>query len=184
MRRAIFLDRDGIIVQPILGEAPTEVSRLKLIPEIIPVIKKAKKLGNLIFVVSNQPDIALGVIDEETKNKMEKKFVKLLKEHKITMDKIFYCHHDPKGKNFKYSFDCECRKPKPGMLISAKNEFNIDMEKSFIVGDRASDVKAGKTAGVKTILFDPENLQKKYLVEHSIKADFTISNLSEILNLI
>lgn len=184
MKKAIFLDRDGIIVQPVFGEAPINPDLLNLIPEIIPVIKKSKQLGFLTFVVSNQPDIALNLIDEKTKNKLEERFEELIRTKGIKFDRIYYCHHSPNGTNPKYSLDCECKKPKPGMLQKAKIEFDVDMEKSFMVGDRASDVKAGKMAGVKTILLDPENLQEKYLIEHKIKPDFTISSLSEILNLI
>lgn len=172
---AIFFDRDGIIVKSVTGEAPTSFDQLQLIPEIVPIIKKTKEKGYLIFVVSNQPDIALGLIDEKTKDQMEEKFVELLRVQGIQMDKIYYCHH---------AFGCDCKKPKPGLLIQGKNEFDVDMEKSFILGDRASDIKAGKSAGVKTILYDPQNLQKNYLKEHRIKPDFEIKELWQILQII
>ena len=183
-RPAIFFDRDGIIVAPINGEAPTSADQMELIPEIVPVLKKTKEKGYLIFVVSNQPDIALGLVDEKIKDQMEERFVGLLRDQNIEIDKIYYCRHDKNGSNPKYSFDCDCRKPKPGLLIQAKKEFEIDMERSFMVGDRASDVKAGQSAGTKTILFDPTNLQKSYLKEHRIKPDFEIDELWQILQII
>lgn len=181
---AVFFDRDGIIVKPINGEAPTTLEQIELLPDIITVIKGAKEKGYLVFVISNQPDIALGLIDEKTKDEMESKFVDLLKNQSVEMDRIYYCRHDKNGTNPKYSTDCDCRKPKPGLLILAKKEFSVDMEKSFMVGDRASDVKAGKLAGTKTILFDPQNLQEEYLKEHKIKPDFEIEELWQILQII
>lgn len=183
-KAAVFFDRDGIIVEPIDGEAPTNPNEFDLISEIIPVIKEVKEKGYLVFVVSNQPDIALGVIDEETKNKLEQKFLDLLKQQSIELDAIYYCRHDKNGVNPKYSIDCDCRKPKPGLLIKAENEFYVDMEKSFMVGDRASDVVAGKSAGAKTILYDPKNSQEEYLKEHRIKPDFEVKKLTEILGII
>lgn len=181
---AIFFDRDGIIVEPINGEAPTTPQELQLIPDIISVLKKSKERGYLVFVVSNQPDIALGLIDEKTKNALEKRFIKLLKDQDIRMDRIYYCRHDKNGINPKYLLDCGCRKPMPGMLQKAKAEFNVDMEKSFMIGDRASDIKAGILAGAKTILFDPNDLQRNYLIEHKIRPDFEINDLRQILQIV
>lgn len=181
---AVFFDRDGIIVQPTHGEAPISPDQLELIQQIIPVLKKTKERGYLSFVVSNQPDIALGLINENAKAEMEKKFVSLLKDKDIAIDKIYYCHHDVKSSNPKYSLDCNCRKPKPGLLKMAMEEFEIDSEKSFMIGDRASDIKAGQSAGVKTILYDPENLQEEYLEVHNIRPDFEIGELWQILQII
>lgn len=181
---ALFFDRDGIIVQPVDGEAPIFPYQLKLIPQIIPVLKKTKEKGYLSFVVSNQPDIALGLINEKEKAEMEKKFVDLLKDQDIEIDKIYYCHHDINSSNPEYSLDCNCRKPKPGLLKMAMKEFEIDSEKSFMIGDRASDIKAGYSVGVKTILYDPENLQEEYLKVHNISPDFEIRELWQILQII
>lgn len=174
-RPAVFFDRDGIIVQPIHGEAPTAPEEMELISEIIPVLQKSKQSGYLIFVVSNQPDVALGIVNEETKNNLEAKFEKLLENDDIVFDRIYYCHH---------ASGCDCRKPKPGLLLQAKKEFDVDMEKSFMIGDRASDIKAGISAGTKTILFDPKNLQKSYLKEHDVKPDIEINELRQILQII
>lgn len=183
-KRALFLDRDGIIVKPVQQEAPLSPKDLYLIPSIIPVIKKARKLGFLIIVVSNQPDIALGKISEATRLALEKKFTDLLQKKRLEVDGIYYCHHDPKGTNPKYSKICKCQKPKPGMLLRAMKKFHINAPGSFMVGDRASDIKAGLTIGVRTILFDPLNLQEKYLKEHKVKPDYKINSLPQIVPLI
>ena len=181
---AIFFDRDGIIVKPVNGEAPVSPELLELIPEIIPVLKKVKEKGYLVFVASNQPDLAIGLIEEKTKNQLEERFVSLLKKQSVNVDKIYYCHHDKNSTNPEYSFDCDCRKPKAGLIFQAMKEFEVDIEKSFMVGDRASDIKAGKSAGVKTVLYDPGNLQNEYLKEHQVIPDFEIGELSGILQII
>lgn len=181
-KKAVFLDRDGIIVKPIQEEAPQKVQDLKLIPQIIPIIKKLKDLGYLIIVVSNQPDIAMRKITEKTRLNLENKFTRLLEEKTINIDAIYYCHHHPESTIEKYAKNCDCRKPKPGMLLKAAKKFNIDLCTSFLVGDRASDIKAGDLAGVETILFDPKNLQKKYLVENIVKPNIKIKSLPEILS--
>src|SRR3989338_10206021 len=181
---AIFFDRDGIIVKPVGGEAPVKPEDMELIDGILPVILKSRKSGYLIFVVSNQPDIALGLINEKTRNSLEKKFISLLKEQNIKMDKIYYCHHDENGTNPAYAISCDCRKPKPGLLKKAAKEFEVDLKNSFMIGDRASDIKAGQSYGVKTILYDPLNSQEKFLQRHNINPDFCINKLAEILELI
>lgn len=184
VKRAVFFDRDGIIVKPVNGEAPTKVSDLELISETIPVIFRLQKMGYKIIVVSNQPDVALGVIDEKTKRGLVKKFEKLLKEARVKVDTIYYCFHHTKGVIKKYTRNCSCHKPKPGMLLKAKRAFDLDMGISFIVGDRASDIVAGKKAGVRTILLDPKNAQKDYLTLHNIKPDYTINSIKETLKII
>ena len=181
---AIFFDRDGIIVKPVGGEAPVKPEDMELIDGILPVILKSRKSGYLIFVVSNQPDIALGLIDEKTKNSLEEKFIRLLKERNIEMDGIYYCHHDKNGTNLAYAINCDCRKPKPGLLKKAAGQFDINLKYSFMIGDRASDIKAGQAYGVKTILYDPLNLQEKFLKKHSVNPDFSINELTEIVELI
>jgi D-glycero-D-manno-heptose 1,7-bisphosphate phosphatase len=183
-RPAVFFDRDGIIVKSVNGEAPTTPEELELIPEIIMVLKKTREKGYLMLVASNQPDVALGLISEETKNRMEEKFVSLLSAQGIVVDRIYYCHHDERGTNPKYSIVCDCRKPKPGLLLRGIEEFDIDKEKSFMIGDRASDVKAGIRGGVKTILFDPKREQDDFLFQHEIKPDYEIDELWQILQII
>lgn len=181
---AVFFDRDGIIVKSVNGEAPTKVSEMELIGESIPVILDLQNKGFKIIIVSNQPDVALGIIDETTKNTLINKFEKLLKEKEMHLDGIYYCFHHERGKVIKYTKDCTCHKPKPGMLLKAVRVYKIDPSRSYIVGDRASDIVAGKKAGVKTILLDPENSQKDYLLLHSVKPDYIIKRIEEILNVI
>lgn len=179
IKKAVFFDRDGIIVQPVEKEAPTKVGDLKLFPQIIPVIKKARQLGFLVIVVSNQPDIAFGKITQKTLSKLEEKFLKLLSQKKLSVDAVYYCHHHPQGTVKKYATFCSCRKPQPGMILKASRKYRIDLTSSFMVGDRATDIEAGKLAGTKTILFDPMKSQINFLKQR-LKPDFSIKNLKDI----
>jgi len=184
MNKAVFFDRDGVIVKNINGEALTNPKDLELIPNSIPFIKKLQKQGYKIIVVSNQPDVTLGIIDENTKNALVKKFKELLYKNNISVDGIYYCFHHPKGIIKKYAIECNCKKPKPGLLLKAISDHNINPLDSFIIGDRASDIKAGYLAGVKTILLDPKDLETDYLLQYNVKPDFTVRKLSDSLDII
>lgn len=183
MKKAVFFDRDGVIVKNVDGEAPKKVDDLKLNLESIPVMKRLKEKGYNVFVVSNQPDVALGKINENIKKILIKKFAELLRKKNISTS-IYYCFHHPRGVIKKYTKDCNCRKPKPGMLLKAIHDHKVDTSKSFIIGDRATDIKAGNLAGVKTILIDPGNSEQNYLMQYQIKPDFTIKKLSEVIRII
>lgn len=184
MNKAIFLDRDGVIVKNVDSVASTNVKDLELIPEAITLIKELQKRGYKIIVISNQPDVALGIIDEITKNALVEKFGVLIEENNISLDGIYYCFHHPNGVVKEYTEECSCRKPKPGMLLKAILDHKIDSAKSFIIGDRASDIKAGKLASVKTILYDPENSEGDYLLKYQVEPDFTVKDLSEAIDFI
>lgn len=183
MKKAIFIDRDGVIVKNVDGEAPKKAEDLKLNLESVPIMKKLQQKGYSIFVISNQPDVALGKINENVKKALLKKFRELLRENNISVG-IYYCFHHPRGVIKKYQKNCDCRKPKPGMLLKAIHDYKIDPLKSFIIGDRARDIKAGNLAGVRTILIDPENSEKNYLLEYKVKPDFTVNKLLEVTDII
>lgn len=184
MIKAIFLDRDGVIVKNVNREAPMKVPELKLIPESIPLLIGIKQKGYKIFIVSNQPDMALGKISDETRKSLLKKFKTLLMKDNLQVDGIYYCFHHPEGLVKKYAMNCTCRKPKPGMLLKAIQAYNVNVSNSYMVGDRATDVKAGKGSGLKTILFDAENLETGYLSEYQVTPDFLVKRLTEILDII
>lgn len=184
MNKAVFLDRDGVIVKNIEGQAPRTPQDLRLTLDSVPLIKKLQEKGYKIFVVSNQPDRALGLIDEKNKKAMLKKFEALLKKNNINVDGIYYCFHHPQGILKKYAKDCNRRKPKPGMLLKAIRDYKIDPAKSYIIGDRATDVKAGSLSSIKTILIDPRNSEVNYLLEYNVRADFRIKKLSDALDII
>lgn len=181
---AIFFDRDGVITEPISGEAAQSPNQLQIKPEITRVLWASRNLGYLNFVISNQPDIALGKIDEERRQALMSKFQTLIEENHLPIDGIYYCFHHPQGKKPEYSIDCECRKPKPGMILEAASNHNIDLSRSFTIGDRASDIKAGALAGTRTILFDEARSQNPYLRIHNTSPDYTVTSLDEITSIL
>jgi len=146
MKKAVFLDRDGVInkafIKNGLPESPNSLSELEILPGVKESISRLKKLNFICLVVTNQPDVQRGKIKKNTIIKMNN-FLK----KKIELDDIFVCYHDDQD-------NCNCRKPKPGLLLQARKKWNVDFKKSFIVGDRWRDIQAGKKVGCKTIFLD------------------------------
>ncbi len=153
-QRAVFLDRDGVI-NKYVGFLH-DIDSFELLPGAAEAIRKINASGYLAIAVTNQPVIARGELSyrqlEEIHNKMET----LLGKEGAYLDRIYYCPHHPdkgyEGEIAELKFDCGCRKPKPGMLLEAAEDFNIDLSMSWMAGDRESDIKAGKLAGCKTVL--------------------------------
>ena len=151
MNRAVFLDRDGVITQ----EPPHyahELSQLELIPKAADAIRLLNENGFVVIVASNQAGIAHGYYREEDAILFHQAMKENLAKEGAYIDAIYYCPHHPEAKIDRYRVDCNCRKPKPGMLTRAEKELNIDLKQSFIVGDKLSDIEAGKRAGCKTIM--------------------------------
>lgn len=144
MKKAIFLDRDGVINQMIfrMGKprAPYELSDLELFPGVLEAVARFKSQGYLTIIVTNQPDVARGWVTMDKVVAVNSRIHQLLQ-----VDEIKCCFHVEKD-------NCDCRKPRPGMLLEAARDWNIDCQKSFMVGDRYSDIEAGRSAGCQTIL--------------------------------
>ncbi|MFC2006278.1 D-glycero-beta-D-manno-heptose 1,7-bisphosphate 7-phosphatase [Chloroflexota bacterium] len=151
MNRAVFLDRDGVITQ----EPPHyahKLDQLALIPQSGDAIRLLNENGFMVVIVSNQAGIAYGYYQEEDTVSFNQIMRERLAKESAHLDAIYYCPHHAEAKVEKYRVDCDCRKPKPGMLIMAEKELGIDMKSSYIVGDKLTDIEAGKRAGCKTIL--------------------------------
>ena len=167
--RALFLDRDGVICEAMEhGKDVTKLEEFILMPGISDVVSTAKNMGYKIVVVTNQSVLAKGVINAQMLQAIHDKMQDLLENQ---IDKIYYCLH-AKTEN------CQCRKPKPGMLLRATDDLNIDPTKSILIGDKESDILAGQVVGCKTIFLDSP------IHGHRIsmcKPDVKIKHLSEIL---
>jgi D-glycero-D-manno-heptose 1,7-bisphosphate phosphatase len=149
-KKAVFLDRDGTIVvhEPYLSFP----DQLKLLPNAAEGIRLFKESGYLVIVITNQSGIARGFFDEERLTLIHKKLLRMMKEEGITIDDIYYCPHHTEGVIEQYSLDCDCRKPKPKMLLNAARQHNIDLTQSMIIGDSEVDMLAGKNAGCTSVL--------------------------------
>jgi len=169
--KAIFWDRDGVINEIVIHNgkisSPWTLKEFKILPGVANVLEKSKEMGFLNIVFTNQPDISRGFLKKETLKKIHNALLK-----KLLINEIIFCPHDNKD-------NCRCRKPKPGMILKMAEKWQLDLEKSYVVGDTWKDIKAGKTAGCKTFLLRREynkNLQKDY--------DFEIDDPKEIINII
>jgi D-sedoheptulose 7-phosphate isomerase len=145
-RRAVFLDRDGVINRPVIRDGkpspPSCLEELELLPEVAKSLLDLKAQGFALFVVTNQPDVARGTQTREGVEAIHRSL-----SSSLPIDDIFVCYHDDAD-------DCACRKPRPGLLLEAQRKHNIDLSHSFLVGDRWRDIDAGHAAGCKTILID------------------------------
>ena len=171
MKKAIFLDRDGVLNKLILRngklQAPYELQEFELYPGVIEALKLIKEKGYLAIVVTNQPDVSRGWVSMESVELVNNKILELL-----AVDDIKCCFHDN-------SAQCLCRKPLPGMLIEAAQEWGIDLKKSFMIGDRYGDIKAGHSAGCTTILIGEGDTQGDH-PSPDYKADLLINAMAFI----
>ena len=155
-QRAIFIDRDGTI--NVSKGFISKADDLELIPGSIEAIKAINKSGALAIVITNQPVIARGECSFEELHNIHNKLKTLLGEKGAFVDDIFYCPHHPdkgfEGEVPELKFDCECRKPKTGMIDEAVKKYNIDLSKSYMVGDSTMDLETARNAGIKSVLVD------------------------------
>ena len=167
-QKAIFLDRDGTI-NKMVGFV-TRPEQFELLPDVAKAIKAINKSGYLAIVITNQPVIARGDCTFEQLQTIHNKMEMELGKEGAFVDAIYVCpHHTDKGfsgERPEYKCDCDCRKPKPGLLLQAAKDFNIDLSQSYMIGDSGRDVKAGKNAGVK----------------EAIKVENLLKDISDIIN--
>lgn len=158
-RVAVFLDRDGVVSKEV--DLLCRVEQLELIPGVAEAIKLINKKGYLVILVTNQPVIARNLCSIKELEYIHAKLETVLGEECAYLDAIYYCpHHPDKGypeERKEYKITCECRKPKPGMLLLAAKDWNIDLSQSYIIGDRESDLLAGINAGLKSSLLIERN---------------------------
>jgi D-glycero-D-manno-heptose 1,7-bisphosphate phosphatase len=168
--KAVFLDRDGVINKAVVIDGrpypPANLEELEILIGVKEGISALKSNGFKIFVVTNQPDVARGKTSKETVETINR-FLK----NELNIDQIYCCFHDGKE-------NCACRKPKPGMLLDAAKDWNLDLSCSFMIGDRWRDVEAGKLANITTILIEYGYDEKR------IEPDFACADFSSAVNYI
>lgn len=162
-QKAVFLDRDGTL-NKYVGFL-RDIDQFELMDGVAEAIKKINNSGYLAIVVTNQPVIARGEVTFEELEQIHNKMETLLGLEGAYLDAIYFCPHHPHkgyaGEVTELKFDCDCRKPKPGMLLQAAKDFNIDLSQSWMIGDSENDVLAGKNAGCRTaLLSDADDLRK------------------------
>ncbi|RKR82490.1 D-glycero-D-manno-heptose 1,7-bisphosphate phosphatase [Mucilaginibacter gracilis] len=147
--KAVFLDRDGVLNKE-LGDYVTRVEDFVVLDNFT-ALKTLQNKGYLLIVATNQGGLAKGWYNEDDLAKMHAHLRQVYKEHGVEFTDIFYCPHHPE-----FTGDCDCRKPKPGLLLQGIEKYNIDPSQSYFIGDRERDVIAGIAAGVKGILINSD----------------------------
>lgn len=163
MQKAVFLDRDGTI-NKYVGFL-RDIEEFELIDGVAEAIRIINASGYLCIVVTNQPVVARGEVSIRQLEEIHSKMETLLGMEGAYVDAIYYCPHHPDrgypGEISELKKECDCRKPKPGMLLKAAKDFNIDLSRSIMLGDGKNDVKAGLSAGCKSVLIDSQNINEK-----------------------
>ena len=181
MKNAIFLDRDGVLNELVLNpatrdyEPPHSPDDLIIFPGVIESLRILQDAGYELFLVSNQPDYAKGKTTFENICDVHIRFDHLLTSGGIYFQDYYYCYHHPNGIVPEYSFTCKCRKPKPYFLLKATRDYGIDLENSWMIGDRDSDIECGKAAGTRTIMI---NEPHSYGLRGSSHPDYKTTNLN------
>ena len=174
---AIFLDRDGTIIEEVGYLKSTK--RIRLIPRAAESIKMLKNFGFKIVVVSNQSGVARGYFDESIVRIVNEEIIKIFLENDAPIDAIYYCPHHPQY-GLEKDRHCDCRKPKTGMLFKAVNDLNIDLNKSVIIGDKRTDVETGNNLGITSILVLTgfgKHEYAKIISEGKPKPDYVVENI-------
>ncbi len=176
-RNAIFLDRDGTIIEDVgYINNPDDI---RFSYGAIEGLKALYKAGFALIVISNQSGLARGIITEQQFQSVHNRFVELLRENEIVLTDCFYCPYYKNGVVKKYCMDSRDRKPYPGMIIKAARKHNIVLENSFMIGDKEDDIRAGQSAGVKTIKIGNSPDEKTF-----VNPDFFADNLAEAAKII
>ncbi|EKT53392.1 D-glycero-beta-D-manno-heptose 1,7-bisphosphate 7-phosphatase [Providencia sneebia] len=177
---AIFLDRDGTI--NIDHGYVHKIDDFQFIEGAIEAMAELKKMGYALVVVTNQSGIGRGIYSEDDFMQLTEWMDWSLADHDIDLDGIYFCPHHPEATDEIYRLDCDCRKPKPGMLLDAKSFLNIDMASSYMVGDKLADMQAGKAANVGTTVLVRSGQE---VTEAAIESsDFVIDSISDLPNMI
>ena len=175
---ALFLDRDGVINEDV--GYPYRVEQLTVFPGVAETIAQFRRFGYYVIVVTNQSGIARGFFSVNDMHRFNEHLrARLLADHdESVIDAIYFCPHHPEGEMEQYRINCDCRKPGIGMIQQACVDFSIDLGKSFLVGDKATDVACGFNAGVKTV----QIIKERRGID--IIADYEVHSLQECRHLV
>ena len=150
MRRAVFLDRDGTLLEE--GNYVDRLDRLVFFPYSVDAVRSLNEAGFAVVIATNQSGIARGMYTEDFVKEAHRHVDERLRKGGARIDGYYYCPHHPEGVVEALRRDCDCRKPKPGQLLRAAADLNLDLPRSFIVGDRWKDIEAGEAEGARGVL--------------------------------
>ncbi|MCY3020051.1 MAG: HAD-IIIA family hydrolase [Planctomycetota bacterium] len=173
-RRAVFLDRDGVLnelaLNPNTGEyeSPHLPADLKMLPGAVAAVRRLQDAGFLVFIVSNQPSFAKGKATLENIGIIADTVDRALRACAVTITHAYYCYHHPQGTVPGYAIPCECRKPGIKSLLEARDRFGVDLAQSWMIGDQDSDIECGRRAGCRTVMItNPLSAYRRAGVQNS-----------------
>ncbi len=191
MHRAVFLDRDGTINTMVHSlnydrpDSPATPDEFHLLPGTGRAIRMINEAGLLAVVVSNQPGIAKGRFTAEDLDAVTRKMHDELAGFGAKLDQVLYCLHHPDGVRGEFSVVCECRKPKPGLLIQGARSLQVDLSNSFLVGDTITDIQAGGAVGCRTFLLGSSASDRKRAASNGlVHPDHKVGSLLEAVEVI
>jgi D-glycero-D-manno-heptose 1,7-bisphosphate phosphatase len=191
MKRAVFLDRDGVIneyvTHPEFGtvDSPANPAEVRLLPGVAEAICRLNAMAFEVIIVSNQPGIAKARFSDELLAAMTRAMEEMLRQGGGYIDAVYYCRHHPEASRPELRSVCSCRKPKPGLIMQAAADRFIDLRNSFMVGDGVVDVLAGQAAGVATIFVSPRRCYVcDELSRQKAQPDYLVSNLNQAAELV
>lgn len=194
MKHAVFFDRDGVINELVYDrkhgnvDSPMEPSQVALMYGIVKLIKGVREMGFTTIICSNQPSVGLGKMTLRNFKAVDKNIDLLLKIKGELLNHKYFCLHHPFAKIKKYKVKCDCRKPKAGLFLMASKELNVDLSKSWMIGDGVDDVLSGEKAGCRTILLaNIKSTETLRIIEEQlgdVRPDYIIKKLPEALEII
>lgn len=173
VRRAVFLDRDGVINRALIRDGrpypPGHLTEFEILPDSLAACQKLKSAGYLLIVATNQPDVGRGSLPQSAVEAIH-----AFMRRQLPIDRVEVCYHPGRGLS-----DCDCRKPRPGMLLRAARDLDLDLAQCWMVGDRWRDIDCGRAAGCRTILID-----HGYAEALRQTPDFRVASLPEAVEII
>lgn len=167
MNKAVFVDKDGTLIRNVPFNVRPDLIEFE--DHAFESLKKLQQAGYKVIIVSNQPGVALGCFKEEELKKVEETIAEQLAQNYVQLDGFYYCPHTE-------SDNCECRKPRPGLILTAAKHHTINLERSWMVGDILNDVEAGNSAGCKSVLIDNGN-ETEWIWTLQRKPNYIVDNL-------
>jgi D-glycero-D-manno-heptose 1,7-bisphosphate phosphatase len=180
-RRAVFMDRDGTLIEEV-GYVD-RLERLALFPWSVDAVRLLNQAGYKVVVVTNQAGVARGMVDESFVGEAHRHLAARMAAGGARIDAFYYCPHHPDSAIEAYRRDCDCRKPRPGMLHAAERDVGIDLAQSFMIGDRWPDLQAGRAAGTQAVLVRTGyGRSEEQRPPEGISADAVVDNLIDAVS--
>lgn len=181
MKKAIFLDKDGTLIENVPYNIDPD--KIRLYEDVPKAMEQLKRAGFHFLVITNQPGVALGYFKESQLTEVKDNLVQKFKKFEVDIEGFYYCPHHREGTVIEYAVDCTCRKPFPGMILNAAKDQNIDLSQSWMIGDILNDVEAGNRAGCKTILINNGN-ETEWIINKARIPNFIARNMGEAADII